>query len=130
MVTFIINGKKVQGQEGWTILDAARFHGIEIPTLCHHEAMEPGETCGTCCLCAVEVEDGKRSRVEISCKYPIKNGIAVRTQTERVNVVRHRRLLELMDERPGWDKLQELAKAYGIPPSWNSWRAPWPSTYW
>jgi NADH dehydrogenase/NADH:ubiquinone oxidoreductase subunit G len=126
MVTFIIDGKKVQGQEGWTILEVARCHGIEIPSLCGHEAVGPD---GTCRLCVVEVEDARRSQVVISCKYPIKNGIAVSTQTERVNVVRHRRLLELMDERPGWDKLLELAKAFGIPPYWNCWRAPWPSIY-
>jgi len=126
MVTFTINGKKVQGQEGWTILEVARRHGIAIPTLCHHEALEPD---GACRLCVVEVEDGRRSQVEISCKCPIKNGITVRTHAEPVNVVRHRRLLQLLDEHPGWDKLQELAKAYGIPPSWGWWRSPWPSPY-
>ena len=127
MITFTINGKRVQGQDGWNILDVARRHGIEIPTLCHDGAVEPY---GTCRLCAVEVEDGKRSRVVISCKYPIKNGITVWTHSDRVNVVRHRRLLQLLDERPGWDKLQNLAKAYGIPPSWVWWRSPCPSPYW
>jgi len=127
MVTLNINGKEVHGQKGWTILEVARRHGINIPTLCHHEAMEPY---GTCRLCVVEVDDGKRSRVVSSCLYPIKNGITVQTHTERVNVERHRRLLQLMDERPGWDKLQELAMVYGIPPSWGWWRSPWPSPYW
>jgi len=122
MITFTINGKEVRGEDGWTILDVARGQGIEIPTLCQHGAVKPY---GSCRLCAVEVDDGNRSRVVISCLYPLKNGITVRTDTDRVNVVRHRRLLQLLDERPGWDKLQNLAKAYGIPPSRGWWRSPW-----
>jgi NADH dehydrogenase/NADH:ubiquinone oxidoreductase subunit G len=119
MITFSINGKRVQGQEGRTILDVAKRHGIEIPTLCSQEA---GDPCGTCGLCAVEVEENKRSMVVLSCDYPIKNSLTVRTNTDRVNILRHRRLLELMDERPGWEELQKLAMAYSVPPSWSWWR--------
>ena len=38
MIDFTINGQEVQGQDGWTILEVARWHGIDIPTLCHHGA--------------------------------------------------------------------------------------------
>jgi len=119
MITFTINGKKVQGEDGWTILDVAARHGIEVPTLCHHGAVEPY---GACRLCAVEVDDGQRSQVVISCLYPIKNGITVRTDTDRVNNLRCRLVLQLLDERPGSDKVQKLAKVYGITPSWGWWR--------
>jgi len=126
MITFTINGKKVQGPRGWTILDVARRHGIEIPSLCHPGVVEPY---GTCRLCAVEVDDGKRSRVVISCKYPIKNGITVRTDTDRVNNARRWLVLGLLDELPGSDKLQELARAYGITPGWGWWGSLGPSPF-
>ncbi len=122
MITFNINGKEVQGEDGWTILDVARRHGIEIPVLCENGT---GEPCGSCRLCAVEVDDGKRAQVVSSCLYPIKNGLTVRSDTERVHKVRRFFVLRLLDELPGSEKLQELAKAYGITPSWGWWRYPW-----
>ncbi|MDD5711243.1 MAG: 2Fe-2S iron-sulfur cluster-binding protein, partial [Smithellaceae bacterium] len=36
MVNFIIDGKKVEGEKGQTVLEVARANGIEIPTLCSH----------------------------------------------------------------------------------------------
>ena len=114
MINFTIDGKEVSGQENWTVLEVAKCHGIEIPTLCFHAAVEPY---GACRLCVVEVEEGKRTRVVISCMYPIKNGITVRTDTDRVNNVRRWIVQLLLDERPGSDKLQKLAKAYGVTPS-------------
>jgi bidirectional [NiFe] hydrogenase diaphorase subunit len=52
MVTFKINGKQVKAKEGSTVLAAARAAGIEIPTLCYNDALEPY---GACRLCIVEV---------------------------------------------------------------------------
>lgn len=114
MITFSINGQEVQGEEGWSVLDVARWHGIEIPTLCHHEAVEPY---GACRLCAVEVDDGRRSRVVISCMYPIRGGIKVQTETPRVANVRRWIVQLLLDESPAAPKIQELAKAFGVTPS-------------
>jgi bidirectional [NiFe] hydrogenase diaphorase subunit len=114
MITLTINGKKVRGQEGWTILDVARWNGIEIPTLCHHGALEPY---GACRLCVVEVNDGKRSRVVISCMYPIRKGITVQTESPRVANVRRWIIQLLLDESPESPKIQELAKTFGVTPS-------------
>lgn len=114
MITFSINGKEFEGQEGWTILDVARWNGIEIPTLCHHGAVEPY---GACRLCAVEVDDGRRSRVVISCMYPIKAGIKVQTHSPRVLNVRRWIVQLLLDESPGAPQIQELAKSLGVTPS-------------
>ncbi len=36
-----IDGKEVKANEGITVLEAARSAGISIPTLCHHEKLEP-----------------------------------------------------------------------------------------
>ena len=114
MITFSINGQEVQGEEGWTVLDVARWHGIEIPTLCHHEAVEPY---GACRLCAVEVDDGRRSRVVISCMYPVRAGIKVQTESPRVANVRRWIVQLLLDESPAAPKIQELAKTFGVTPS-------------
>lgn len=114
MITFSINGKEVQGQEGWTILEVARWHDIYIPTLCHHGAVEPY---GACRLCVVEVNDGKRSRVVVSCMYPIRAGINVQTDTPRVINVRRWIIQLLLDESPESPTIRELASTFGVTPS-------------
>jgi len=114
MITFTINSQEVQGQEGWTILEVAKWHGIDIPTLCHHGAVEPY---GACRLCVVEVHDGKRTRVVISCMYPIREGITVLTDTPRVANVRRWIVQLLLDESPGSPQIQELAKTFSVSPS-------------
>ena len=50
-----IDGKEVTASKGMTVLEAAQSAGIYIPTLCHHEKLEPF---GGCRLCIVEVEVG------------------------------------------------------------------------
>ncbi len=49
-----IDNVEVSVKPGQSVLDAARAAGIEIPTLCHHEALEPF---GGCRVCIVEVEE-------------------------------------------------------------------------
>ena len=72
MITFKINDKEVQGEEGQYILDVAKKAGIKIPTLCHHEALEPA---GMCRLCTVELFDGRRTKFVTACNYPIWKGM-------------------------------------------------------
>jgi NADH dehydrogenase/NADH:ubiquinone oxidoreductase subunit G len=114
MIAFTIDGKQVQGEEGWTVLDAAQWQGVDIPTLCYHPAVEPY---GACRLCVVEVDDGRRSRVVISCMYPIREGIKVLTDTPRVNNVRRWIVQLLLDESPASPEIKELAKTFGVTPS-------------
>jgi heterodisulfide reductase subunit A2 len=111
MITFKLNGETVQGSEGQYILQVAEKYGVEIPTLCHHKALEPA---GMCRLCTVEVFDGRRSRFVTSCNYPIWEGMEVRTESEAV--VKGRRLIvELLWARcPDVPLLKDLAKKYGI----------------
>ena len=111
MITFTINGKEVQGEEGQYILDVAKKSGIEIPTLCHHEALEPA---GMCRLCTVELFDGRKTRFVTACNYPIWEGMEVFTDTE--SVVQGRKLIvELLLARcPDVPVLKDLARKYGI----------------
>jgi len=39
MIKFKINDSVVEAEPGWTVLETARHYGIEIPTLCYHEAV-------------------------------------------------------------------------------------------
>lgn len=111
MITFRINGREVQGREGWTILDVARNSGIDIPTLCHHGALESS---GGCRLCVVEVNEGKKNRMVASCLYPIQEGLQVQTESERVRNVRRWILQMLVDEYPGSERIKALALSHGI----------------
>lgn len=111
MIVFNIDGKEVKGEKGWTILEVARWHGIEIPTLCFHEAVEPS---GACRLCLVEVDDGKKSTAVASCLYPIREGIRVLTSTDRIKNTRRWILEMLLAECPGSERLKDLARAYGV----------------
>ena len=52
-ISLQIDGRDVAATEDMSILAAARSAGISIPTVCHHEKLEPF---GGCRLCTVEAE--------------------------------------------------------------------------
>jgi bidirectional [NiFe] hydrogenase diaphorase subunit len=111
MLTLRMNGLDVQAEEGWTILEAARFFGIEIPTLCYHDGLSAW---GGCRLCIVEIGEGKDTRLVSSCTYPVKEGLVVRTHSDRV--VRARKLMvELhLSSCPSSKTIQDLAARLGV----------------
>lgn len=74
-----INGYEVFTEQGNTILQAAREHGIEIPTLCYDERVK---TYGACGVCLVEVE-GNRKLLR-ACATKAAEGMVVHTNTRRV----------------------------------------------
>ena len=111
MITFKLNGKKAQGEEGQYILEVAKKYGVEIPTLCHHNALEPA---GMCRLCTVELFDGRKTRFVTACNYPIWEGMEVNTDTEAVHQGR-KLIVELLLARcPDVPVIKELAQKYGI----------------
>ena len=105
-----IDGREVKATEGMTLLEAARSAGISIPTLCHHEKLEPY---GGCRLCIVEVEDRGRTSLVVSCVYPVKGNLVVRTRSEKVDRIRKMILELLMAHAPDAFELQNLAQEYG-----------------
>jgi bidirectional [NiFe] hydrogenase diaphorase subunit len=111
MIKFKINGQEVEAQSDWTVLDAAREKGIHIPTLCYHEAVGPS---GACRLCVVEVVEGNGSKVVISCMVPVKEGLAVLTDSDRVKNVRRWILEMLLAECPASQEIRALAAEYGV----------------
>jgi len=105
-----IDGKEVKAKEGMTVLEAARSAGISIPTLCHHEKLEPY---GGCRLCIVEIESRGSTRLAVSCVYPAEKNIAVTTRSEKVDRIRKMILQLLLAHAPDAFDLQDLAKEYG-----------------
>jgi len=111
MITFKLNGQTVQGEEGQYILQVAEKYGVDIPTMCHHKALEPA---GMCRLCTVALFDGRRTRFVTACNYPIWEGMEVNTDTEAVHDGR-KLIVELLLARcPDVPMLKELAEKYGI----------------
>ncbi len=78
-VNIKINGIDVAAPKGSTILEAARYAHIDIPTLCFLKEINE---IGACRICVVEVK-GARSLVA-SCVYPINEGMEVWTNTPKV----------------------------------------------
>src|SRR5690554_1260553 len=119
LVQIIIDGEKVRVEAGTTILDAATQAGIKIPTLC---AMpEINHYPGSCRMCVVEVEG--MPCLAASCVYPVRDGMVIHTQNERVIKAR-KAVLELLltthpfdcmtCEKNGECDLQDLAYELGI----------------
>lgn len=105
-----IDGREVVASEGATVLEAARAAGIEIPTLCWHEALEPH---GGCRLCIVEVEVRGWTRIVVSCVYPAEPGLVVRTRSEKIDRLRKTVLELLLAHAPEAPAIAALAEEYG-----------------
>lgn len=89
-LNIILNGKIVKGFKGETILQLAKRNGIEIPTLCNDERLEPFSSCY---VCVVEVE-GMRG-LQPSCSTKISEGMKIFTDNEKVRMSR-KSALELL----------------------------------
>ncbi len=90
MVNLKINGQPVSVPEGYTVLQAAREAGIDIPTLCYLKDIS--ET-GSCRMCVVEIV-GARA-LQAACVYPVAEGIEVLTHSPKVKAAR-KSTLELL----------------------------------
>jgi len=111
MITFRMNGLEVSAEEGWTILEAAKFYGLEIPTLCYYEGLSPY---GGCRLCVVEIGEGEKAKLVSSCTYPVEPGMVVRTDTKRVIAARKMMIELMVSVAPGSKVLQDLASQFGV----------------
>ena len=113
-----IEGELVTAQEGQTILEAARAHGKYIPTLCFMEGIRPA---GSCRLCMVELTGTQR--LIPACTTPLKEGMAIRTNSETLTLYRRMAVELLLVERNhicsvcvsnGCCELQEMARSLGV----------------
>lgn len=119
-VTLTIDGKSCTVPKGTTLLQAANSLGIEIPTLCHMKELAPD---GSCRMCVVEVEGGRKGGLPASCTEECSNGMVIYTRSERV-VEARRFVLDLLLSnhkvdcfscaRNGDCKLQAYSLEYGV----------------
>jgi len=109
-IIFQIDGREVAANQGMTVLEAAQKAGILIPTLCHHEKLEPY---GGCRFCTVEAEVRGWTKLVASCLYPVEKDLVVRTRSKKVDRIRKMILELLLSHAPDAFELQDLAQEYG-----------------
>ena len=111
MINLTINGIDTTVDRGTTLLEAAEFLGLPIPTLCHMEGLTPY---GACRLCVVEIGEGPNSKMVTSCTYPAEEGLKVRTSSARV--VRARKIIVelLLASCPQSKTIQDIAAAMDV----------------
>jgi bidirectional [NiFe] hydrogenase diaphorase subunit len=80
MVSILVDQKKIEAQEGTSVLTACLDNGITIPNLCYLEELDPAPA--SCRLCFVEI-DGVDHPVA-SCSVPVQEAMVVRTDTPAV----------------------------------------------
>jgi NADH-quinone oxidoreductase subunit G len=79
-ITFTIDGREVQAPENTMLVDAAKLGDVEIPVFCYEPKL--GQPVGACRMCLVEIEG--IPKLQTGCSTPVKDGMVVYTQTERV----------------------------------------------
>jgi len=112
-----IDGKRVHGEQGATIIEAADAHNVYIPRFCYHKKLTVAANCR---MCLVEVEGGRKALP--ACATPITEGMKVRTHTEIARDAQKAVMEFLLINHPldcpicdqgGQCELQDLAVGYG-----------------
>ncbi len=95
MINVTIDGRKVEVEEGTSILDAAKKAHVRIPTLCY---LPEVQAIGACRVCLVEIE-GNRT-LQAACVFQATDGLVVRTNTEKVRKARKFSVEMLLSNHP------------------------------
>ena len=118
MVNVKINNKEYSVPANSTVLEAARYAGIDIPTLCY---LKDINEIGACRLCLVEVK-GARG-LAAACVYPVNEGMEVLTNTPAIRKARKTNLELVLSAhkkkcltciRSTSCELQKLCLEYGV----------------
>jgi formate dehydrogenase major subunit len=96
MITLTIDGRRVTVEPGTTLLEAAKWLGIRIPTMCHVPGIEPA---ASCFVCAVQIE-GRRT-LSPACAMPAAEGMVVVTDSDDVRTARKMALELLLSDHAG-----------------------------
>jgi NADH-quinone oxidoreductase subunit G len=117
-VSLTVDGREVTAPEGTMLVDAAKQGDVEIPVFCYEPKL--GEPVGACRMCLVEIEG--MPKLQTSCSTPVRDGMVVYTQTDRVkeaqNAVVEFLLINHPLDCPVCDKggecpLQDIALGWG-----------------
>jgi len=77
--TVIFDGKPIEVPKDVNLIEAARLAGVEIPHFCYHPRLS---VVGQCRMCLVEIEG--IPKIQAACTTPLKDGLSVKTTTEKV----------------------------------------------
>jgi NADH-quinone oxidoreductase subunit G len=117
-ITLVVDGVEVSAPEGEMLVDAAKGGDVEIPVFCYEPKL--GQPVGACRMCLVEVEG--IPKLQTACSTPVRDGMVVYTQTDRVieaqNAVVEFLLVNHPLDCPVCDKggecpLQDIAMGWG-----------------
>jgi len=112
-ITLTIDDQPVTVPAGTTILKAAASIGVEIPTICTHDACTAN---GLCRLCVVDVKGARL--LQPACIVQATNGMHVTTRNERVDRSR-RTILEMLNSAVDLAEavdIQGQMQDYGVDP--------------
>jgi NADH-quinone oxidoreductase subunit G len=79
-ITLVVDGVEVSAPQGMMLVDAAKHGDVEIPVFCYEPKL--GQPVGACRMCLVEVEG--IPKLQTACSTPVRDGMVVYTQTDRV----------------------------------------------
>ncbi len=115
MTTLSVNGRRVTVPDDATILDATRAAGVEVPTLCQFDGLEPW---GGCRLCVVDMSqegwDEDWFKMVTACNHPVAEGMRVVTHSDRVLAARQVVMDLLLARCPETPLIQKIAAEHGI----------------
>ena len=77
--TVTFDGKPVEAPKDANLIEAARLAGVQIPHFCWHPRLS---VVGQCRMCLVEIEG--MGKIQTACTTPLREGLAVKTTTEKV----------------------------------------------
>ena len=116
-LTVVFDGVPIEVPPGINLIEAAKLAGIEIPHFCFHPRLT---VVGQCRMCLVEIEG--IPKIQAACTTPLKEGLVVKTTTEKVRESRAANMEFLLINHPldcpicdqaGECKLQDNAFGYG-----------------
>ncbi|HYD48690.1 MAG TPA: 2Fe-2S iron-sulfur cluster-binding protein, partial [Terriglobales bacterium] len=90
MAKITIDGKIIEAPDGAMLLPVALEHGFHVPHYCWHPKLSID---GSCRMCQVEIEGVPKP--SIACNTPIRDGMVVRTNTDKI-VNARRGVMELL----------------------------------
>jgi NADH-quinone oxidoreductase subunit G len=117
-ITLVVDGVEVGAPEGAMLVDAAKQGDVEIPVFCYEPKL--GEPVGACRMCLVEIEG--IPKLQTACSTPVRDGMVVYTQTDRVKAAQEAVVEFLLVNHPldcpvcdkgGECPLQDIAMGWG-----------------
>jgi len=95
-IKVIVNGHEIEVYEDLTILQALLQEDIHIPHLCYDIRVERSN--GNCGLCVVELNENNTTRDVKACQTPIKEGMNITTNSQKLESYRKIRLEQILSD--------------------------------